>query len=51
MSSVATMNSGTLSEVVTSCQVLNSVAANRHPGQVGYALSPPREVGDEESSL
>jgi DNA polymerase III gamma/tau subunit len=27
------------------------VAANRHPGQVGYPLSPPREVGDEEPSL
>ena len=27
------------------------VAANRHPGQVGYSLSPPQEVRDEESSL
>src|ERR1700691_5251852 len=28
-----------------------SVAANRHPGQVGYSHSPPQEVRDEESSL
>ena len=28
-----------------------NVAANRHPGQVGYSQSPPREVQDEESSL
>src|SRR5580765_8346562 len=27
------------------------VAANRHPGQVGYSHSPPQEVRDEESSL
>jgi len=27
------------------------VAANRHPGQVGYSLSPPQEVRDEKSSL
>ena|ERR1700730_7597642 len=27
------------------------VAANRHPGQVGYSRSPPQEVRDEESSL
>jgi hypothetical protein len=27
------------------------VAANGHPGQVGYSLSPPQEVRDEESSL
>jgi hypothetical protein len=26
------------------------VAANRHPGQVGYSHSPPQEVRDEESS-
>jgi len=28
-----------------------TVAANRHPGQVGYSHSPPQEVRDEESSL
>jgi hypothetical protein len=28
-----------------------TVAANRHPGQVGYSLSPPQEVRTEESSL
>ena len=28
-----------------------AVAANRHPGQVGYSLNPPQEVGDEESTL
>ena len=28
-----------------------NVAANRHPGQVGYSHSPPQEVRDEESSL
>ncbi len=28
-----------------------SVAANRHPGQVGYSHSPPQEVRDEESSF
>src|SRR6266849_6636216 len=30
---------------------LKCVAANRHPGQVGYSLSPPQEVRDEGSSL
>src|SRR6266849_7159114 len=30
---------------------IKNVAANRHPGQVGYSLSPPQEVRDEESSL
>jgi DNA polymerase I len=39
---------GSSAEVVKRKQV---VAANRHPGQVGYPLSPPREVGDEEPSL
>src|SRR6266436_2902288 len=29
----------------------SGVAANRHPGQVGYSHSPPQEVRDEESSL
>jgi len=27
------------------------VAANRHPGQVGYPHSSPQEVRDEESSI
>src|SRR6266481_7204549 len=27
------------------------VAANRHPGQVGYSHNPPQEGRDEESSL
>jgi hypothetical protein len=31
-------------------QTFSSVAATRHPGQVGYSLSPPREVRDEKSS-
>jgi hypothetical protein len=29
----------------------DSVAGNRHPGQVGYSYSPPQEVRDEEPSL
>jgi len=38
-------------EPVLKCIDLAIVAANRHPGQVGYSLSPSREAGDEESSL
>src|SRR5258706_4420034 len=30
---------------------LQPVAANRHPGQVGYSHNPPQEGRDEESSL
>jgi hypothetical protein len=35
----------------TYCPLNILVAANRHPGQVGYSHSPPQEVRNQESSL
>jgi hypothetical protein len=37
--------------LVSAVEKEDCVAANRHPGQVGYSLSPSQEVRDEESSI
>lgn len=36
---------------MASAIVSQSVAANRHAGQMGYSYRPPQEVRHEESSL